>query len=181
MPDEIWTSPYTLCQIVVQAAEPIYAGPTATIIGHQKEIVAEFGFAGPEIPMLDANGERVTDPYTGEPYSTASVVGGVFNLQAQAEQKGWTPEEVDLVRQKVDYVALTEPAIVQRRTAPKANPPWPTYDTTHHKTIPTFAAQAGLVGEALAYETQNKNRSEVVEKLREALAAPAVEDALVAE
>ena len=180
MTKEGW-KPYTLLRVPVQAAEPIYAGASATVIGHSKEIVAEFGVAGPEVSRLDENGDQVNDQYTGEPLKAVSIVGGVLDLQAQAEQKGWTPEEVEMVRAKLDYACRTEPDKVRRRSKARAAAPWATYDTIHHKKIPVLAEQLGLVAEALSYEKENKNRDEVVSKLEAALAGGRVEEALVAE
>lgn len=179
---DVWVSPAALCRVPVQAAEPIFAPGTGVQVGTLKEITAEFGVPGREIPRLDENGEQIYDEYTGAPLTTVTNLrGGLFDLQEQAQEKGWTPEEVALVKAKLEYVEKTDPQWVRRHTAPPLNPPIPTYDTLHHKSIPTLMEQIGMVGEALAYERENKNRAEVVAKLEEILNKGQVEQALVAE
>jgi len=63
---------------------------------------------------------------------------------------------------------------------PKISPPWPTYEDTHHNTIPGIAKSVGLVDEALAYEMRREGgpRESVVKKLEELQAgtAPVGED-----
>ena len=185
MSDEIYESPYSLYQIMVQGKEPIYAGASATIIGYTKEIIAEFGVAGPEVDRVvyDEKGEAqpVLDVSSGMPLKTAYIIGGVFDLQEQASRKGWTDEEVDMVRSVVDRICREYPAEVKKRAKTKASAPVPTYDTLHHKAIPGLMEQLGLVGEALNYERENKNRAEVVAKLEELLVKDRAEEALVAE
>lgn len=51
---------------------------------------------------------------------------------------------------------------------PKAAPPWPNYDATHHNQIPVMAEATGLVNEALMYEQRGRPggpREGVVKKL----------------
>lgn len=185
MADEIYESPYSMYQETVQGKEPIYAGASATVIGYTKEIVAEFGKAFPEVDRVtydrEGNPQPVLDVGTGEPLKSALIVGGVFDLQAQAQEKGWTDEEIEMVRKALDHVCAVAPGLVKRRSAVRAAVPVATYDTLHHKQIPALMEQLGLVGEALNYERENKNRSEVVAKLEELLSKDSVEAALVAE
>ena len=179
---DVWVSPAALFRVPVQGAEPIFAAGTGVQIGTLKEITAEFGEPGREVPRLDANGEQVHDEYTGAPLTTVTNMrSGLFDLQEQAQAKGWTPEEVALVKAKLEYVEKTDPQWVRRHTAPPLSPPVPTYDNLHHKQIPTLMEQLGLASQALAYERENKNRAEVVAKLEEILNKDRVEQALVAE
>jgi hypothetical protein len=180
--DDIYESKSPGYQIIVQGAEPIYAPGTGTQIGRWKELVAEFGTFGPEIERVDpVTGDQIPDAYSGVPLKTAIIYGGVFDLQEQAARKGWTDEETELVRQKVEYQCQLTPTMVWKRSAVKIAAPWPTYEQAHHKQIPALAEQLGLVGEALAYENQReKPRAEVVAKLEEILAGKAAEEELTA-
>jgi hypothetical protein len=176
--DDVYESRYQGYQIIVQGAEPIYAPGTGILIDRQKEIIADFARFTPEVPRLDANGERVLDAYNGNPLSTAVIYGHVFDLQQQAEEKGWTPEEVDLVRQKVNYQCRLTPHDVWLRSKAKAAKPWATYDETHHSQVAKTAEITGTIVQALAYERENKDRQFVVGELEAALATVEAEAGL---
>ena len=125
-----------------------------------------------------------TNPMTGGQDTAADIRGHFFDSAQQAEEKGWSQEEHDLVVRVVDGVCAQQPEYVWEWVQQHAPKPWPTYDEVHHKSIPGLAEQLGLVAEALAYEEQTKNRREVVEKLVDILDAAAdadaAEDALTA-
>lgn len=97
----------------------------------------------------------------------AEIWGHFFDSAAQAETKGWSQEDHDMVVQTLDRLCAQTPEYVWEVTHAKAAAPWPTYDATHHNTIATLAETLGLAVEALAYEQQEKNRPAVVEKLTE--------------
>ena len=151
---------------------------------------AEFGIYGAEVQRTKSDPntgevEAVNDMFDGTPLFSADIRGGWFDLDSQAEDKGWDEREREIVAEhmlKKLRDADCEFTLVDR--APRVWPaPWPTYDGTHHKQIPTLAVTLGLVQAALDYELQNKKRAEVVERLREALDAPAAvaeDDELVA-
>ncbi len=171
--------------VCVQAKEPKYLPGTATIVGHSKEILAEFGVHEGEYVVLDTNGEPMIDPHTGiQVGRTANVRGHYFDSRAQQQQKNWTDEEHDRVVARLQHLCVQEPQDIWALSDVKLGQPWPTYDTTHHNTIPQTAASIGLLGEALNYETQNRNRDSVVAKLRDLIEADtrerAAEEALVA-
>jgi hypothetical protein len=135
---------------------------------------AEFGIYGSESQRIDADGEPVNDMFDGTPLFTAEIIGGWFELDSQAEQKGWDERERELVAEHM-LKKLREQdcqfTLVER--GPVVHPaPWPTYDETHHNQIPVLAGQLGLASQALAYELQNKRRDGVVAKLREQVSAP---------
>lgn len=142
---------------------------------------AEFGIYGPEVQRTKADEvtgevEAVNDMFDGTPLFSADIRGGWFDLDAQAEQKGWDDREKELVAEhmlKKLRDADCQFALVERGPVVYAAP-WPTYDATHHNQIPTLAASLGFAQAALAYELQNKNRETVVAKLRELVAEPAV-------
>lgn len=55
---------------------------------------------------------------------------------------------------------------------PRMSPPWPTYETTHHKSIANTVRDLGLdVESVIAYERQERNRPGVIDDLA-ALLAP---------
>lgn len=162
--------------------ECCYAGKVA-VYNHdgtlqQEEIRplwAEFGVYGNEYQPAGADGEPINDMFDGTPLRFADIRGGFFDLDTQAEEKGWSDGEKEIVARHM-LRKLRDPDCLfllaeERRVAA----PWPTYDSTHHKSIPGLAVQLGLAREALVYESQNRKRAEVIEKLRESVAAPVVE------
>lgn len=180
--DDVYKSRMAGQQIIVQGAEPIFAQGTGTMIGRTKELTAEFAKFGPEVRRMNDDDEQVVDDYTGEALTTAAIYGNVFNLQAQAKEKGWTEAEMELVRAKVDYQCELTPQDVWKvaKVVESAPLPWPTYDDTHHNQLPVIAEATGTVLVALAYERENKNRAGVVAKLEELSAASAVAEELTA-
>lgn len=137
---------------------------------------AEFGIYGSESQRIDSEGEPVNDMFDGTPLFTAEIIGGWFDLDSQAEQKGWDEREKELVAEHMlKKLGDSDCQFTLVERGPVVHPaPWPTYDATHHKQVPALAEQLGLADKALAYELQNKRRDEVVAKLREVLAVPAV-------
>ena len=137
---------------------------------------AEFGTYGGEYrPSLDGS-EPLNDLYDGHPLVFADIRGGFFDLDVQAEEKGWSDTEKEVVARHM-LRKLNEPDCqFTMLEATRVAAPWPTYDSMHHNKIPVFAADSGLIPQALAYELQNKKRESVIEKLRELAAAPATDD-----
>ena len=135
-----------------------------TVIDTIRELAAEFGVYGSEYTYTDPVTERIE---TGSEFR-----GGYFNLDQQAEDKGWTDEEKEIVARHM--LRLIESGRAGHSfslySRPKVAAPWPTYDSMHFSKVPGFAADLGLVAEALTYELQEKNRETVVAKLREELA-----------
>lgn len=120
----------------------------------------EFGIQGPE--------QSYYNPATGRMETTATTVGGYFDLDAVADDKGWSDEDKELVRARLDEECRIRPSLVQRLDfeRPEAPRPWPTYDAVEdEETILTLAEQIGVVGQALAYERENRNREELVRAL----------------
>jgi hypothetical protein len=133
------------------------------------------GIVRDEIPALIAEfavhrGEyNYTDP-DGVEQRAADMSLGWFDLDAQAEAKGWTDNDKEVVARHMQQMCQKRPggdfSLWSKAPAQK---PWPKYDEAHHNAVPTLAEQLGLVGEALLYEQENKNRATVVDKLKELL------------
>lgn len=132
---------------------------------------AEFGVYGAEYQYQNADGQMDV---------AADIRGGYFNLDEQAREKGWNDKEKEIVARHMLRLAESGRGQFSLYSKPATPAPWPTFDQTHHNQIPVLAAQLGLLNEALAYESENKNRDGVVGKLREELAkqqaVPAVSD-----
>lgn len=159
-PGLVFTSPAAGFQFIVQGAEPTFS-PSGVVIARQTELTAEFGVFGDEYTWEAGNEQGIS----------ADIRGGYFDLDLQAEQKGWSDDDRALVARRLlmeesrnpDYFLYSKPVVAK---------PWPTYETTHHNTIPELAVQLGLTEQTLAYERDTKNRASVVEKLEHALAGP---------
>lgn len=148
---------------------------TGLVVSTTKRLGFDFAKHGPEYDYTDAEG-RVQ--------KASDIRGHFFNTGSAQEEFGWTDDEREAVEQALDRWCQRWPEAVWEVSAAKAGKPWPKYDETHHNQIPVLAEQLGFVAEALQYEVENKNRSGVVEKLNEILAAAAeaavVEDSLTA-
>lgn len=129
----------------------------------RRALWAEFGVFGDEYVWEDTK--------TGETGVSFDFRGGFFDLDAQAEQNGWDPEEKEQVARHMTRMAESGKAKFSLYSAPKFAAPWPTYDETHHSKIVDLASTLGLLGESLNYEEQNKKRPTVVDGLRAAIAA----------
>lgn len=147
----------------------VYTPDGAGIVREEiPELLAEFGVWGSEFTY--------EDPLTGMTEVGSDFRGGFFDLDTQAEQKGWGPTEKEIVARHMLTLPPNRAMFYLLAKAPAAKP-WPSYDEMHHKQVVPFAVQAGLVAEALAYEQDTLNRPSVVDGLRESL----VEDQRAAE
>lgn len=157
-------SPIAAFQVICRPKTELVT-PTGVVYDEIRELLAEFAIHGAEYSYTTADGftERASD-----------IRGHFFDLDAQAEQKGWDDDEKEIVaRHLLRVICPTQPEFCQLHTEAPAGKPWPTYDSTHHNQIPTLAETLGLVAEALTYERQNKNRESVIVKLNELLSASA--------
>ena len=145
-----------------------------TVYDEVPELLAEFGIYGDEYSYIDADGFS---------NSGADIRGGWFNLDIQAEEKEWGPEEKEIVARHM-LRQIENPRLhaeFELWSAPPVGKPWPTIDTTHPKQIPVLAAQLGLASEALSWVRENKPQwTECVDKLQEQLEA-VQQDAVVEE
>jgi hypothetical protein len=170
-------SRYAAMQVHIRSRKDIYA-LDGTKVDEVPALIAEFGVLGPEYKYTNLSGEE----------DTAAVINGhFFDLDQYAEENDLSQDEKELCAKRLLYWADTYPSEGWLYEPLPVPAPWPNYDQTHHNQIPVTAETVGLVAEALNYETQNKNRDSVVEKLKEALAraqaGPATdeEEVLVAE
>lgn len=132
-------------------------------------MAAEFGVHRPEIEVENSQG--VVEKF-------GDISGFFYDLDADAKEKGWTDEEKQIALARLDALCETWPEAIWRLEAKAPEAPWPTYDTMPHGKIALFAAELGLINEALVYEKWNKNRKSVIEQLEKALETAAVEEEL---
>lgn len=121
-------------------------------------IVAQFGVIGPEYQVENEDGEVSTH---------VDISGGLFDLEAEAVTHGWTREEQKLVQARLDDLCTQPWSGVVLVDEPVPVAPWPRYDDTHYTKIAALAVELGLVDQALAYESQTKQRQSVLADLRE--------------
>lgn len=105
---------------------------------------------------------------------------GVYDTEAQQEQKGWDDEtRIWVEEQLMNHADRYDDIITVPRTSLK--PPWPAYDVypgTPAELVHKLYVDGHRVEEVLAYEREMQNRAEIVEALEGAL-APADEDEVV--
>jgi len=159
----LYQSAYLNFQHIVRS-ETIYYHPASGMeTSRIKGLVASFGLPGSEFSIVN--------PLTGETERHAEIRGGFFDSDAAKEQQGWTDEEHDIVVESLNKLCVQQPTVCARVEQEIYAPvkPWPTYDETHHKTIPVLAGQLGLVELTLAYERENRNREGIIAALEEQL------------
>lgn len=165
---KVYGSKASAYQVLVRPRKDIWNHDGSVLIDTRPALTAEFAFHGGEFTFHN--------PLTGSQDIGADIRGHFFDSAQQAEEKGWTQEEHDSVVNALDRQCVATSEFVWEVTMAKVVAPWPTYDSAHHNTIPQLAETLGLVGEALAYEQQEKNRPAVVEKLTELVNAAQVQD-----
>lgn len=161
---KVYGSKASAYQVLVRPKIDKWNHDGTVLLDTRPPLTAEFAYHGGEFTFHN--------PLTGATDVGADIRGHYFDSAQQAEEKGWSQEEHDLVVQAIDRKCKSEPEYVWEVTLAKAEKPWPTYDETHHNQIPTLAKTLGLVAETLLYEEQNKNRESVLEKLRAELPQP---------
>jgi len=125
-----------------------------------KELCAEFGVHRGEFRALDEFGVE---------HTFGDICGFFYDLDADAEAKGWSADEKEIMRAHLIRKAESNPDFCQVYEPTPAERPWPAYDDAHHFSIPKLAIELGLAEQTLAYEQQNKNRDSIVEALQKAL------------
>jgi hypothetical protein len=158
----LYQSHYSDLQVLVRSEAVIYHPATGVETNRIPALTANFGTHGKEFQALN--------PLTGEMEMRSDIRGHFFDTEAAAERLGWTPEEQESVISVLDRLCLEQPFMIAKvvHEVVVAQPPWPTYEETHHKTIPVLAQQLGLVQETLAYERENRNREGIISALTEA-------------
>jgi len=169
------------------AAHQFYARPEEAdmVMGYyrviHKALVADFGQDfGSEQVLPDVHG------YGGDNFSTAVIVGGVFDSLAAQKANGWTDDDRKLVEQRLiaEYCEADSPhrGDVWLYVPPKAEPPWPTYENLHHSSVAEQAEMNGLLNEALIYEQRrDKPRETVMAQLKDRIERKEAEKQLVAQ
>jgi hypothetical protein len=123
-----------------------------------RELVADFGYI------------NAPETYDEDGSPQAVIQGGTFDSVATQKRLGWSDEEREIVEMRLLELIQNPPDGASRGDvslyeAPKPIPPWPTYDKTDYTAIADFAAQAGLVDEAITYEQRAKRRNPVLKAL----------------
>lgn len=158
---KLYRSKASAYQVLVQGREPIGYDMRGEPNRWTKELTAEFAHHGGEF--------LYTDHLTGATERGAYINGHFFDSAQQAEDKGWSQEEHDLVVEVLDDLCMKRPEHIWVVERAKAAKPWPTYDETHHSKVVGIAEATGVAAEALAYESENKNRETIIKGLTEAL------------
>lgn len=142
---------------------------TGEVISEVPALIADFAVHGGEYDYEDPDGRQAR---------AADMRLGWFDLDSQADQKGWGPDEKEIVARHMLRMAEKRPGgdFTLYSKAPAAKP-WPTYDEAHHSQVVTIAKTIGVVAEALNYESENKARPSVVADLRKELEAAQTEAA----
>lgn len=167
-----YQSKYAAFQVLVRSERKIWSPDGAVLLDTVPPLTLEFAKHFGEFAF--------ENHLTGSSDVAADIRGHYADTAQQAEEKGWSQEEHDMVVQVVDKLCAQNPEAVWEKVSVAPVAPWPKYDETHHKSIPALADQLGLADAALVYEQQTKNRAEVVEKLTELLTQAVAEDALTA-
>jgi hypothetical protein len=170
-PGLVFQSPFSMYQYIVRPSVKNYGPDGITPIGEIRELLAEFGVSRGEFSYTDADGNTQTG---------VDIAGHYFDLDSQAEQKGWTAQEKEYVANRLIRACSQFPGEVSLHTKAAAARPWPKYDEADAKSIATFADQLGLVAEALVYEQENANRKAVVSDLESLLVSVQEETELAA-
>lgn len=124
---------------------------------------------------------KYVDPMTGREEIGADIAGGFFDSVEAQQREGWTDDEREMVERRLLSLSETWSEAVQPYEEAPVAVPWPTYDAaTNYLEIASLAEKLGLLGEALAYERQNKNRDGVVKALEAKLADKQADETLVA-
>lgn len=134
------------------------------------DMVAEFGL---HLPEVEVEIEGSTERY-------GQIIGNFYDLDADAEAKGWSDEEYKIALARLDALCETWPEAIWKLEPAVPNAPWETYDSTDEKKIALLAEELNLVGAALAYEKATQNRKQVVAALEKVVETAAVEDELTA-
>lgn len=166
---KIYYSPYTGYEYIVRGRRDIFTDGVKT--DEVRELKAEFAVHRGEYTYEDSDGNTQVAP---------DISGHYFDVNAQAEQKGWDEKEVELVVKRLDRACIDFPSEISLYSAPRVLKPWPKYDETAWSKIADLADNLGLVHEALGYERENENRAGVIDALTKILEAEQAEAELTA-
>jgi hypothetical protein len=160
----LYKSAYADFQVLARGESIVYHPATGVEIGRTKELVAQFGEHGGTFTS--------ENPLTGALEEQALIHGHFFDSVAAQEKLGWNDDERTSVEYAIEKIAREQPFLVMKveyeiAPAPK---PWPTYDEMNADGVLEWASKLGLIGEALTYEQENKQRKVLIANLEETLA-----------
>lgn len=153
---KIYYSPYAAYEYRIRPRRDIFQDGVK--VDEVRELTAEFATHRGEYSYVD---------HDGKTQQASDISGHYFDLDSQAEQKGWSPEEKELAEKRLDRACVEAPGEIRLYTKPAVGKPWPKYDATPWGSVADLADQLGLVAEAIAYEAENKNRTGVLKALSE--------------
>lgn len=163
-------SVYKAFRVNIRPEVKEYHPTMGVVLKTTPEMVAEFAVHRPEVEVeTDAGMERYGD-----------ISGHFYDLDVDAEAKGWTDEEYQIALARLDALCNTWPEAIWRLEPVAPTAPWATYDSIDANRVAVFAGELGLVREALAYEKATQNRKAVVTALEKQLATEKVEEELTA-
>lgn len=165
----IFSSPYSAYQYIVRGEKKVYVD--GVHVDTIPELLADFAIHGEEYSYVDPDG--ITQ-------IAADIRGGYFDSEVAQELRGWSDEERQLVETVLLNATKKFPGELALWTEPQVATPWPTYDEMDTKQVVDTAIALGLVEPVMAYETQNKNRKDLLKKL-DAHLQGLVEDAALSE
>lgn len=134
------------------------------------EMVAEFGL---HLPEVEVEIEGSTERY-------GQIIGFFYDLDSDAEAKGWSADEYEIAKARLDSLCETWPEAIWKLEPAVPSAPWATYDDTDPAKVAILAGELNLAGDALAYEKATLNRKAIVSDLEELLEMAAVEEELTA-
>lgn len=148
-------SNYRAMRITARHGHKVYHPVTGTEIRDQevKELTAEFGVHRGEYKVTDDDGNELG--------TYADIAGNFYDLDVDAEAKGWSAEEKEAMREHLIRKSVELPDFCQIHSIPAAPAPWPSYDDVPAENVGLLAIDLGLAEGALAYERENLNRPEV--------------------
>ena len=154
----LFRSRFAAYQVLVRSKRDIWDASGSVIIDTVPALTVEFAKHFGEFDYTDDSGAT---------RKGADIRGHFFDLDAAAEENNWSDTDKELVRTALLLLCQKAPGDLWVHETPRANAPWPTYDTTHHNKIPVIAEDTGTIDDAITYESQNKNRDSVIAALEE--------------
>ena len=169
-----WINTHFPCLTVNVRAPDVQWHPTmnGVKLSETPAIEAKFGVLGPEYQYESEDGTISTH---------AAISGGVYDLDQETAEHGWTEEEQQMIVRRLEELEQQPWSGVVRVQAIAAPAPWPKYDETEETDVIGVAELVGAdLGAVLAYERENKNRAKLVKALNEHLSQAQIESELTA-
>lgn len=171
MGDSLFGSKFRAFRVSIRPEQLQLHPITGQIISERPRMVAEFGLHGEEFEIENELGQMV---------KYGDIRGFFYDLDTDAEAKGWTDDEKEAARERLLRLCKTWPEAIWVIEPTKLEAPWPAYDNMGIPKIADFARDAGLLREAFDYESQNKARKTVLSQLQQYMDQPDPQDDLIA-